>query len=369
MATKVNADHLQKLSTTHSNVSASVKAKASKAQATTAKLKLDTSRNTAVKAVPARAQAVTQRVAAKTITISTRSTELAKRADYVREQAAKASGVKAPTNKVAMPATTAAAAKMTTSATRLATLAKVKSPPTIVKPQPRRPTVLRPIPSPRAAASGGALVPAVRGAIRLATSTGAVTGPGTPSPSSGVPRPQSPMDSTTPSPPPTKPDVLPSPLNGVQFTVLPVVGPINTKDKDPLEGEGYFGASRGKRTHKGIDINAAANTPVLAPADGKVSVIFNRNVSNDPGAKKPNSTQGAGTVVVLDHGNGVTTHYFHLTFGSPTVRIGDDVKAGAVIATVGRTGNTPAKSDTHLHFETQLNGKPVDPQKYLPTQP
>ena len=149
MATKVNADNLQKLSTTHKNVSVSVKEKTSKAQATTTNLKLDTSRNPAVKAVPARAQAVAQRVTTKSATISTRSTELAKRADYVREQAAKASTVKAPVKKVAMPATTTSANKAQASAAKLGIASKIRPKAPIVKPQPRRETFLRPLPVPK----------------------------------------------------------------------------------------------------------------------------------------------------------------------------------------------------------------------------
>jgi hypothetical protein len=149
MPTKVNADNLQKLSTTHKNVSASVKAKTTKAQAATTKLKLDTSRNPAVRAVPARAQAVTQRVTVKSTTIDTRSTELAKRADYVREQAAKASIVKAPTKGVSMSATTTSATKARSSAAKLGIAAKARPKPPIVKPQPRRPTFLSPLPRPK----------------------------------------------------------------------------------------------------------------------------------------------------------------------------------------------------------------------------
>jgi murein DD-endopeptidase MepM/ murein hydrolase activator NlpD len=374
MATKVNANHLQKLSATHTNVSASVKAKATKAQATTSKLKLDTSRNTAVKAVAARVQAVSQRVTAKSVTISARSTELAKRADYVREQAAKASGVKAPTNKVAMPATTASAAKMKTSATRLSILTKVKSTSVIIKRQPRRPTVLRPIPSPRSASSvtrtasvGGvakATVATARGAIRLATVIRPVIH--SPISSSTKSLEQSTAHSTTPSPTPPKPVILQPPLNTVQFIVSPVVGPLNKKDKDPKEGDGRYATPRSGGIHKGIDINASSNTPILAPAAGKVVAVINRNVSSDPGAKRPIKGQDAGTVVVIDHGNGVTTHYFHLVFGSPKFRPGQEVKAGDVIANVGRTGNTPANGDTHLHIEVRLKGVAVDPLKHLP---
>jgi hypothetical protein len=130
MATKVNADHLQKLSQTHSNVASSVKLNTSKAHATASKLKLDTSRNPKVRQVPARTQAVAQRVNTRTATINTRSTELAKRADYVRDQAAKTSDIKTPTKSVVMGKTSASADVMHRSANKLGatTRARPKAP-------------------------------------------------------------------------------------------------------------------------------------------------------------------------------------------------------------------------------------------------
>jgi murein DD-endopeptidase MepM/ murein hydrolase activator NlpD len=147
-----------------------------------------------------------------------------------------------------------------------------------------------------------------------------------------------------------------------------VVGTINLTDKDPREGSGYFGTPRTHGLHAGIDINAAPQTPVLVPADGRIVAVINRNVSNDPGVRRAGKKEGAGTVVVIDHGKGVTTHYFHLTFGSPAFTVGQDVKAGEVVATVGRTGNTPAGGDTHLHVEVRLNGQAVDPLLYFPSR-
>jgi murein DD-endopeptidase MepM/ murein hydrolase activator NlpD len=180
-----------------------------------------------------------------------------------------------------------------------------------------------------------------------------------------------PLSEPTAPPPPKKTFVLQPPLNGIQFTVPPVVGPINTKDK-PGEGGGFFRDRRvsGSKVypHSGIDINASKGTSIRAPADGVVTQVVNRDVSNDPGSKKAPPGQGAGTLITIDHGNGVVTRYFHLTYGSPQFKEGEQVKAGDVIATVGRTGNTPAAGDTHLHFEMKLNGIPVDPQKYLPKQ-
>ncbi len=129
---------------------------------------------------------------------------------------------------------------------------------------------------------------------------------------------------------------------------------------------GEFGTPRGANKHAGIDINAPKGTAVLAPADGKIINIINRNMSNDPGEIRASKGQGAGTVVDIDHGKGVVTRYFHLEYKSARFAVGETVNAGDVIATVGRTGNTPAKGDTHLHFEIRLNGKPVDPSKYIP---
>lgn len=79
-----------------------------------------------------------------------------------------------------------------------------------------------------------------------------------------------------------------------------------------------------------------------------------------------NSDPAAGTIIVLNHGSGVTTTYMHLEFKSPTVAPGDRVVAGQMIGRVGRTGNTPRHGDTHLHFEVRLNGAAVNPQIYLP---
>lgn len=70
--------------------------------------------------------------------------------------------------------------------------------------------------------------------------------------------------------------------------------------------------------------------------------------------------RGYGRAVVLDHGEGITTLYGHLA----TIRVqsGETVPAGAVIGTVGRSGNA---STFHLHFELRVDGEAVDPVPYL----
>ena len=98
--------------------------------------------------------------------------------------------------------------------------------------------------------------------------------------------------------------------------------------------------------HSGIDIAAPNGTPVKAAAPGEV--IYDGWL------------RGYGRVVVLDHGKGYSTLYAHLS--ASLVKEGQVVKNGAVIARVGKTGNT---TGYHLHFEVRVFGTPANPIKYL----
>ncbi|WP_434213418.1 peptidoglycan DD-metalloendopeptidase family protein [[Pseudomonas] boreopolis] len=138
---------------------------------------------------------------------------------------------------------------------------------------------------------------------------------------------------------------------------------LNEADK-PREGRGEFGSprntARGRSTHTGIDIEAPTGARVVAAADGAVVDI------------KPNPSTTYGNQVVIDHGDGVFTQSAHLD--TVLVKPGVLVNGGQDIGTVGRTGNTPALGDSHLHFETRLNssapraagGTVFDPMQYLP---
>ena len=101
-----------------------------------------------------------------------------------------------------------------------------------------------------------------------------------------------------------------------------------------------------KILHSGIDVASPHGTPVKTAAPGEV--IYNGWL------------RGYGRVVVVDHGRGYSTLYAHLS--ASLVREGQEVKAGATIARVGRTGNT---TGYHLHFEVRQYGTPVNPIKYL----
>jgi hypothetical protein len=125
----------------------------------------------------------------------------------------------------------------------------------------------------------------------------------------------------------------------------------------PVDGYIYsaFNAARGKRKlHGAIDIVTKKNTPIAVTADGIVSVAA------DGGAK----FKGYGKTVIIDHGDGVHTLYAHCS--TILVKMGQRVKRGDFIATVGRTGRA---STDHLHFEVRMAGKKLDPLKYLPSRP
>jgi murein DD-endopeptidase MepM/ murein hydrolase activator NlpD len=100
------------------------------------------------------------------------------------------------------------------------------------------------------------------------------------------------------------------------------------------------------RMHEGIDLAVASGTPVVSAASGTVIVA--------------GWLGGYGNLVVVDHGNGVSTAYGHNT--SVTVGVGQSVAQGQLIAYSGNTGHS---TGPHVHFEVRINGSPVDPLGYL----
>ncbi|MFC1537137.1 LysM peptidoglycan-binding domain-containing M23 family metallopeptidase [Pseudomonadota bacterium] len=105
---------------------------------------------------------------------------------------------------------------------------------------------------------------------------------------------------------------------------------------------------RGSRMHDGIDIGAKEGTPIYAAAAGEV-VYSDQRLS------------GYGKLIIIRHSSDMFTAYAHNQRN--LVRKGDRVKAGSVIARVGKTGRA---SGPHLHFEVRRGSTPVDPLAYLP---
>ena len=112
--------------------------------------------------------------------------------------------------------------------------------------------------------------------------------------------------------------------------------------KDPFTGEVTY--------HSGTDIAAPAGTPILAAADGKVTIAN----GTDPWGGS------YGYYIKLDHGEGMETLYAHCS--AITVTAGQRVRQGEVIGYVGTTGNS---TGNHLHFEIGISGQQMDTTNYF----
>ena len=118
---------------------------------------------------------------------------------------------------------------------------------------------------------------------------------------------------------------------------------------------GWLSSRFGRRTdpftgkpavHRGVDFAGRPGTEVLSAGDGVV--IF------------AGSRYGYGRMVEINHGNGYVTRYAHNK--DNLVQIGDTVRKGQTIATMGATGRATAP---HLHFEVLRDGRQVDPLPYI----
>ena len=107
---------------------------------------------------------------------------------------------------------------------------------------------------------------------------------------------------------------------------------------DPITGRNSF--------HTGVDLIAPTGTPVVAAAGGVVATV--------------GFVPEYGNIVEIDHDNGLTTRYAHLSRSQ--VKVGDVVMKGQSIAHVGMTGRT---TGPHLHFEVREKGIPLNPNKFL----
>ena len=127
-------------------------------------------------------------------------------------------------------------------------------------------------------------------------------------------------------------------LDGVYFSVKPVTGNITSR----------YGQMEDIRdhAHSGMDICAPAGTDILAAADGTVTFA--------------GVMGGYGNLIIITHENGIQTYYGHCS--KLYASVGDEVKAGDLIAAVGMTGYA---TGNHLHFEIRKNGSTLNPQLYL----
>ncbi len=104
------------------------------------------------------------------------------------------------------------------------------------------------------------------------------------------------------------------------------------------------------RTHNGTDIAAKVGDSVKAAESGTVTEVYQDDL--------------LGVVVVLDHGNNVSSLYGNLQ-NRDFIKVGTTVQKGDIIGGVGDSGILEAKSGPHLHFEIVSNGEYVNPEEYI----
>jgi murein DD-endopeptidase MepM/ murein hydrolase activator NlpD len=128
---------------------------------------------------------------------------------------------------------------------------------------------------------------------------------------------------------------------------VPSIWPVAGELTDGFGGRRNPFGGLGSEFHTGQDISALFGTPVMAAAQGTIIFAGWQN--------------GYGQIVIIDHGNGLTTRYGHLS--------GIDVELGQQIARgqqLGRVGSTGRSTGPHLHYEVRINDEPVNPRQYLP---
>lgn len=131
------------------------------------------------------------------------------------------------------------------------------------------------------------------------------------------------------------------------LTVVPIRKPM-IGDLEMTSGFGVRNDPflRGPAMHTGLDFRAETGDPARATAAGTVTLA--------------GWNAGYGKMVEVDHGNGLATRYAHLS--AIDVQVGDTIRIGQVVGKVGSTGRS---TGPHLHYETRIDGDPVDPQKFL----
>ncbi len=124
-------------------------------------------------------------------------------------------------------------------------------------------------------------------------------------------------------------------------TIWPTKGWVSSgfgRRKDPVTGQRVY--------HNGIDIANHKGTPIHAPGNAVVKFV---------GYGRAN-----GRSIILDHGQGITTQYSHLS--KAHVKKGQQVTKAQRIASIGSTGKS---TNPHLHYEVRVNRIPIDPRRYL----
>ncbi|MFA6265324.1 MAG: M23 family metallopeptidase [Pseudolabrys sp.] len=123
----------------------------------------------------------------------------------------------------------------------------------------------------------------------------------------------------------------------------PVYGDVDMSSPFGMRMDPFLG---GAAIHTGVDLRGDIGDPVRVTANGRVT--------------RAGWAGGYGNMVEVDHGNGLSTRYGHMS--KIDVKVGQVVRMGQ---TIGRIGSTGRSTGPHLHYETRIDDRPVNPQKFL----
>jgi murein DD-endopeptidase MepM/ murein hydrolase activator NlpD len=126
--------------------------------------------------------------------------------------------------------------------------------------------------------------------------------------------------------------------------ILPAKGRLSS----PFGLKRFFN-KQARKPHSGLDIAAPTGSPIVSPADATVIDVGNYFFN--------------GNTILIDHGQGLISGYFHLN--KTLVKVGDKVKQGQQIAEIGATGRV---TGPHLHWNVYLNKTKVDPSYFISNQ-
>ena len=116
--------------------------------------------------------------------------------------------------------------------------------------------------------------------------------------------------------------------------------------------------------HSGIDLAIEGGSPVYATKSGTITRVEKNitTINGNPQDLPGNASYG--NYVIIDHGDGTSTLYAHMKYGSipNSIDIGNSIEQGEQIGEVGSTG---VSTGNHLHYEVRSQGSTVDPMDYL----
>jgi len=127
---------------------------------------------------------------------------------------------------------------------------------------------------------------------------------------------------------------------------LPFARPTPDREESSSYGVRIDPFTRRPAFHSGLDFPGGRLSPIAATGPGVVSFVGQRS--------------GYGNTVEIDHGGGLKTRYGHLA--TVAVHVGEHVAVGQRVGGMGSTGRS---TGTHLHYEVWLNGRPMNPERYL----